>query len=96
VDVFDLFMMLGSGCDSGLLWQVPHRLATRPKLTLFKRWITPGHRLRQGVQAGSDHRKTQYLIRVELGVSPVSQTVAREYTHSAAADESEGRHEVRQ
>jgi hypothetical protein len=38
VDVFDLFMVLGSGCDSGLLWQVPHRLAahrrSRQKLRL--------------------------------------------------------------
>ena len=27
--LFDLFVVLGSGCDSGLLWQVPHRLAAR-------------------------------------------------------------------
>jgi hypothetical protein len=36
--LFDLFMVLGSGCNSGLLWQVPHRLAahrrSRQKLRL--------------------------------------------------------------
>ena len=32
----------------------------------------------------------------ELGVSLAPQTVARAYTYSAVADESDGRHEVRQ
>lgn len=27
--LLDLFVVLGSGCDSGLLWQVPHRLVAR-------------------------------------------------------------------
>jgi hypothetical protein len=36
--LLDLFVMLGPGCNSGLLWHVPHRLAahrrSRQKLRL--------------------------------------------------------------
>ena len=27
--LLDLFVVLGPGCNSGLLWHVPHRLAAR-------------------------------------------------------------------
>ena len=27
--LLDLFLVLGPGCNSGLLWHVPHRLAAR-------------------------------------------------------------------
>jgi hypothetical protein len=28
--LLDLFVVLGPGCNSGLLWHVPHRLAAHP------------------------------------------------------------------
>jgi len=46
--LLDLFVVLGPGCNSGLLWHVPHRLAARRRSRQERRLTLLLHLLHEG------------------------------------------------
>jgi hypothetical protein len=46
--LFDLFGVVGSGCNSGLLWHVPHRLAAHRRSRQTLRLTLLLHLLHEG------------------------------------------------